>query len=326
MNKYLIASARDLDSATLCFPFLHALHQEDEQAEINIIVPEDFYNIYRALPFHVRVFEIPQQKETILGIHHFAYNLKDVFNIDTFFDFANNFKSSLIGLFFKAKNRIGNREGMRKFIINHQVERKSYLNSDSDFLSYYESNFKKPVNGFKVIGDDTEYVKNQYLEYSYFLIIFENEKTTDENLKMWKSFFKGFKETNFIIWNKDIQKNLYETEEFFKKFIEDLNDDNEYILSKNPDVSELNKLIFGSKCVFTDAQWASTYCAYFGVSSFFFNKAPHGPDKHRHFRIYPNSIHLNQNKIPFLISTRSETKGIGNMSEAIDYIHQYLNI
>ncbi|EQC49748.1 hypothetical protein [Bacteriovorax sp. DB6_IX] len=108
---------------TSVLPLVRAILASSDDNRVNIITDECYKVPSEWMPKRCYVFNIPDDKKgTVFGVHHFAANLHDVFNVDYFVDFVNDFHSAFLGLNFKAKKKIGLQGGPKTYLYNISME------------------------------------------------------------------------------------------------------------------------------------------------------------------------------------------------------------
>ena len=135
LNFIIRLHGREEEMVTI-LPLLETIVNASPDYRVNLILDEK--NIYNAKWFKERVaiFNIPEEKEkSVFGVHHFAANLHDVFNVDYFIDFVCDFHSAFIGLAFKAKKRIGLAGGPKSYFYTNSMESFTGLFPDEKKLS-----------------------------------------------------------------------------------------------------------------------------------------------------------------------------------------------
>lgn len=136
MLNFLIRIKGEDKQIVSLYPLIYTILKQDNQNKINIIVDEDFVQNQLFLPKGVRTYNIPKSKvDGVFGVHHFAANLHEVFNVDYFIDFICDFHSAFIGLAFKAKKRIGLAGGPKSYFYTHTLNSFSGLFDDEKLLS-----------------------------------------------------------------------------------------------------------------------------------------------------------------------------------------------
>jgi hypothetical protein len=123
MLNFLIRVEGSDKEFTSVLPLVRALLAASEDNRVNIIVDESYIVPSEWMPSRCFVFNIPDdKKDTVFGVHHFAANLHDVFNVDYFIDFVNDFHSAFLGLNFRAKKKIGLQGGPKTYLYNVSME------------------------------------------------------------------------------------------------------------------------------------------------------------------------------------------------------------
>jgi len=122
METFLIKGPLTDQEVVSSFPLIHLIKERNPDAKISIVLDEGQNNLYNFLSFKVDVFFLPESKANLIGVHHFAVNLLEVFNIDVFIDLENSLKSSFLGFSFKAKHKLGYKKGMNSIFLSHKLE------------------------------------------------------------------------------------------------------------------------------------------------------------------------------------------------------------
>ena len=139
MLNFLIRVEGSGKEFTSILPLVRTLLAASEDNRVNIITDESFFVPSEWMPQRCYVFNIPDDKKgTVFGVHHFAANLHDVFNVDYFIDFVNDFHSAFLGLAFKAKKKIGLQGGPKTYLYNVSMEAFHGMFADQKKLSVLE--------------------------------------------------------------------------------------------------------------------------------------------------------------------------------------------
>lgn len=126
----ILASERESDDIGLV-NFLVGLKTLYKSAEINIIGDSRFGYI-SAVNEDIRFFPIDYAEHNLVSAYKFAYNLKDVFNIDIAFDFESSLISSAITLTIRPSKSVGLKKNILQNLYTYKLELKS------DESHYYE--------------------------------------------------------------------------------------------------------------------------------------------------------------------------------------------
>src|SRR5690606_7717329 len=125
------------EQTVLSFPFLQLLGTQ-EMDELFVITDQGNSILLDAfqegLSQKAHIFELPLNKRGIVGAHHYAMNLNDIFNIDRYIDLESSFGSTSLGVTFKAKERIGFERGRaQKFFYHKNIPWVSDLGADANY-------------------------------------------------------------------------------------------------------------------------------------------------------------------------------------------------
>lgn len=136
MLNFLIRIKGEDKQIVSLYPLIYTILKQNQQNRINIIVDEEYIQNQLFLPKGVRTYNIPKSKvDGVFGVHHFAANLHEVFNVDYFIDYICDFHSAFIGLAFKAKKRIGLAGGPKSYFYTHTIPSFGGLFDDEKLIS-----------------------------------------------------------------------------------------------------------------------------------------------------------------------------------------------
>lgn len=156
----------------------------DDLVEVILILNQNHFDIskilFNALPFKVSAHFISDKEWTFLGIHRFAYNLYEVFNVDLYIDLESTLKSAFLGLCFRSKIKVGFANGLNRLFLNYKFnEKERAVNREFRYLNLVKLYFIEKLN----------------LDYSF-----------DE-----QRAFQGFTEDEIKKQELDLQENQQET-------------------------------------------------------------------------------------------------------------------
>ena len=325
MKKILISAPSSIDQIIKTYPMIHLIENEMNPSEINIVVNETLAPYLSFLEVKCNIYPLPIKKNTLWGVHHFAYNLKEVFNIDTYFDLIGNIKSGILGQSFRCIDRVGIRKNkLTPLFINHPKELSLEDSDDFDtfavklFSEYLNKNFDDSI-----ITADKGSLNSTYEGSPFINIIISNLDLLTEKNNLLKDFFECFDKEVFKIYiigdfNKDqIDKRL----EDYKK---SLSKNNHYFFKTHFDQDELIKNIKNSIVNISEMNWIGTLCSYYGKSSYVFNNENENNCLH-HFKTTPNLINVKDNILNTL-NCGDESIKLNNMAEVADHIYQSFNL
>ncbi len=260
MKKVLIKSSAEAEDIICIFPLLHVLKEKYKADEINIIIESDYKFLLEGLPFESRCWDLPADKKSYLGIHHWAYNLHDIFNIDLSIDLEDSLKSSFINLCFNPKVRLGSRKGIRYFINNYKLRKDFEINKlmyGLDILGEFLE------DDFSILKVGHKFENTEILEYPY-VVLYLDELENDWAL--WVDILDQFDEQSFVFWTNKDKSSL---DDLYSK----LSKRNSYIVKDNSNLKDLGLLLENSKGLVTNQTWAAQYANYLNIDSVLINEA-----------------------------------------------------
>lgn len=314
--KILVKAPVGAEEIVSTFPFFHQLKDEYIGAQINVLVEEGQEYLYRFLPFHVNVFPIPLEKKSLPGLHHFAVNLHDVFNIDLFFDLEGSFKSAFLGQNFKPREKVGFLKGINKLLIRQGIKTEGSARFDRNYLKLLEYKTQKDFKMLQVLGHERpDYEVENFFKaeepapYLFFMI--GKIKEGFEELEFWQKLISTLDSQKIVFWN-------YNQKMEFQTLLEDLPETNQYVIFEETNPDYLASLMIKSKGVLTTDTWAGYLSSYLGVNSYLFAPTVREVPYFSHFKVSPTVVeydHLTPKRI--LSSDSSEI--ITSIEEFIDF-------
>jgi hypothetical protein len=145
MLNFLIRIDSREEELTSIIPLINQISSLGN-VRINILLDEGFPHYENWFGDNCHFYYVPEKKKkSLFGLHHFAANLHDVFNVDYFFDFISDFYSAFIGLAFRAKTRVGLQGGPKSYLYNYSLESFPGMFMDEKKLSVlkYVKEFEK---------------------------------------------------------------------------------------------------------------------------------------------------------------------------------------
>ena len=268
ISKILIFVPKNLTELTASIPFFHVLHENFPEAQIQAIVTKETEKFVQSFTFEIESFVYDDTEMNLPGIHKYAVNKVDIFNIDLFFDLEGTLKSSFLGFSFRSKSRVGFEKGMNKFLLTHRVGLIDSYRPDRKYLGLLENYLEVSLSDKKVIG--SEKVKKGREDNAeelinlppYFLI---HSADILEHREFWYDFFRFFDGQHFVIWFEPFlgEEKLLETESFLKT----LESENKYELRTGTD-DFFMKLLLHSKIYLTDHLVWTCFANYFGLNTY----------------------------------------------------------
>lgn len=333
-EKFLIrASSSDLENA-LCIPLIHFIHENFSKCEIDIILDEGQFNPFNLLPFPVRTFTLPHEKSTIAGVHHFAYNLKEVFNIDYYIDLAGGIKEAVLGASFKAIRRIGFATGMHKYLLTDRIELGRRPKTDRDYMLFAPPLVENydAEKLFKVKAVETMPPAVQG-EAAFLLVIIDTIHCTASKNQIWLDFFDSLIGERIAIYINhiecDAQKLQNESEEsaksegqllleMKKSFTDTLDPRNRYIHIPNLDAQIFRTLASATVALITDQSFFAIMGSYLLKNCYCFVPMEKSIGL-EYFEKVPLWVYLDSH-IPVRLIGDTQSYELTDMSELIDHV------
>src|SRR3990167_1649910 len=101
-TKILVRLPNWLGDVVMSFPFLENLHTEFPWADILVIVKPEFLGLMGFLSFKVRTYPFDKKKYPFpFGIHKYANDMVEIFNIDLYFCLPPSFSAAFMGICFR---------------------------------------------------------------------------------------------------------------------------------------------------------------------------------------------------------------------------------
>ncbi len=320
MKKILVRAPDDQESVILTFPFMHALREEFPNDQIHVIGSEEVWELYRFLPFELFLYPFPLRKNTLPGIHHYAYNLHDVFNIDIYFDLIDDFKSAFMGFAFRAKERMGSDEGLKKYLLTKRLAPKFYSSCDKRAMDLLKTHTGKDYSEFKVFGSEIALLKGAI--NPYILILIDDLKNDENKRKLLHLFLDSFERQKVIFWNyeNDDYLEAEARQSFFSSLVDHNPGNNDYEFLKSSNYKHLTQLLLASKGTFCDQSWKAQLGAYLGIDTFYWGDKVLSPSPY--FKFSPSTMIMKNDKVGML--SLEEAKQFESIDSLVDYLHELL--
>lgn len=195
------------------FEFLHNLKNDFPEAQIFNICEKGEKFLFDILPFEVHAFEIPPEKSSYLGIHHWIKNLHDIFNIDMYFDLEESLRSNFIAAHYKAQYRIAQENNLNKFVYTHLLKPIEGLRNSDRFLNllnFEEKKYKVPTE-IEVKGEVVGIIKPEEVENFFEAkevepFVFIPLSSLDDNFEkftFWQQLILNLNNHKLIIWTEE---------------------------------------------------------------------------------------------------------------------------
>ncbi len=330
-KKILVKLPSDNEKIILSFAFLTELHNLFQEEEIHLVIDEEKSEILKFLSKKFIIHNLPKDKRSLIGVHHFVVNLTDVFNVEVFFDLDESFKSAFLGFNFRSKERYGFENGLNKIFYNKSV----LVDKNACFdLRTFELLKKKTGKDYEIKKySPDEYIKTvEQIEKRNgesnpdFLLCVMNGKKVLEHIELFDFICNKLEGNRMRIsfWNEDDDKMAFNSE--IIKQIESW-----------PLKKPIERIVYGEyglfirnlylcKGVLTDIPWIGLLAGYFGVSAFVLRKdleSEFVPILCQTFRANPITLVKNKNDLKMYENNESK---IVREAEFMDIFHARFNL
>ncbi len=247
--KTLVKSPSDPFSFIAAIPFLDCLAKREDLSEIALLIDEDLFFLSEFLSQKIFTYSLPKTQKNILGVHKYSVNQHHIFNTETYFDLESSLSSSYLGYCFKARHRIGFKNGWHSFFY-HQKQELASLPLDENYLSLYQSYFKDEsvenvIKGEGLTPRSNLLFLNQVPE-NYILLLLD--LSNEEERALWLKRLNQFEGQSFIIAELS---GLIQLDRFY----EGLESRNQYVFEKSPEMSRVVTLAKRTQGVITNLDW-----------------------------------------------------------------------
>lgn len=299
LTRTLVKLPRLADQTVLSFPFLHLLAQTGEREVFVVADPGNSILLSGLEGINLpasRLFEIPQNKKTITGAHHYLMNNHDIFNIDEFFDLESSLSSMSLGITAKAALRVGFEKGLiGKFLYQKKIPFQKELPLDQSYVRLLTETLGVSDRGayLEVIPGERPEPLTRYVFVA--LKGMFDAKTRD----LYANFCNGLEHTGVIFWELD--------GDLSTSFYELLHPGLEYKIIRNNDFGEIKNVLRTSVGLITNQSWMAWLGVYWGVRTICLNEAL---ARTHYFDLLPQVVNFKEE----------------GTDEAIDFVLKYLGL
>lgn len=144
----------DLQERILTFPFLHLLREKFPEADLHFITPKYRIEVLNLLTFKAYYHEYEDGDFDNIFTAHRWCALSKIYNVDLFINLTNSFVDASLGLFLRAKNRLGFSDGWKTILLNMKCSRPQNWHLSEDYFELYKVLTKLNDVNVKVLGRD----------------------------------------------------------------------------------------------------------------------------------------------------------------------------
>lgn len=299
MNKILIFAPSSEEEVVSSFPLIHLIDEHLNPEEINIIQYGETAKLYNALPYKIKLYDIPKGYYNLLGIHKFSKNLHDVFNISHFFDLRGEFLSQWTGKSFASCERIGESKAWwSKFLLNYPLENIGSRGQDSFYTKLIGEYLKEDISEYRLFNKD-QFTTNS-VDTCKILFLIDDIDKENGSYDFWYDSFEHFS-------NQPMTLALYQTGDDTREFL-DMSKEKllESIFLTIHEPEECFELIKVAKIVVTTNRWVARLACYFNKEVLLLTDNIRHYSYGRHFAKGVNLLELNNGEVSMAVLEDSE--------------------
>jgi len=247
----------------------------------------------------------------------------EVFNVDIYLDLENSLKSSFLGVSFKAKHKLGYKNGMNSIFLSHKLEsddKKQDVNIDEKYFNLFCSYENKNYPDYKVKSFFEQKSKlKEKKEREILVILSHTVDYKNELLKM----FTEFEEKKFFI--ALINKvNLVNGGDFLKE-LKTQDSSNSFVSNNFSTYPDLQEGIIESAIVITDIEWISFISAYLGRDCFLLSRNNKAMPRFKYFES-SSPLRISFVNGSIIMNMEKENQKISDIKGLVDFIHKFLDL
>ncbi|GAB4407882.1 MAG: hypothetical protein OHK0056_08420 [Bacteriovoracaceae bacterium] len=189
MKKIVIRPSKKNEELISLIPVIKFLKENVENPKIYIIHENYQRRDLNLMPFKLDLHGLDLDKTNVPNIHKWSFNNKDLFNIDIYFDFQNEFKSTFLGFTLRSRERVGTGNWIQKKMLTHFFERPM---NDQELYNkaistYFEKDIKLDLNNVNIPKVRADVMKSLG-EETYILLRLESVQQSFDYLELMLDF------------------------------------------------------------------------------------------------------------------------------------------
>jgi len=253
LKKIVIRPSPKEEELILLLAFIKEIQTKVENSKIYIVVEPEYRKIFQLIPISTDIHELSVKDSSIPDIHKWSYKNHDLFNIDTYFDFENNHKSTFLGWTLRSRQRVGSGNFLNKMMLTHHFQlpvgmgvKEKYLKALEIFSEKKEAAQLEEIP-FKIDSNRKEAMES-IGEEPYIVVRFSKAYQEFEDMKKIEDFLSHFGNIKIYALSFKGEKDLGE---FNKKMAEKMKFE-AFLVDSSKD---LQTILSDSKGVLTDELW-----------------------------------------------------------------------
>lgn len=254
----------DLQERILSFPLFHKIREKYPRAIIHFITPKKYIEVLNLLPFTAYYHEIEENElNSIFDVYRYAVMSK-IHNVDIFISLTNSFVDACLGLFLRAKKRVGFSDGWKTLVLTHKTPRLYGHHVTEDFFALYRAMVEANVEiKIKVKSRELEPIVPEWEALPYIAINLSplREAVIEEEFL---ELINCFENQRIVLFASENQE---EIQLLLEPFFERLSKKNTYINFIHKSWIDLGKMMAFSRGVITFNGPAASLSAYVGAKT-----------------------------------------------------------
>lgn len=313
---FIIAPEKKNEVADLVI-FFEALKYQYENIEINISGERENIKGLALIDKNIRLYPYPEKLKSAPSAHKFAYNLKEVFNIDIVFDFEGTVKSAVLCLTLRPSLKVGKTQGINGVFYDHKMSPdKRGAQGFLDYLKVADSNFSEQGFLSLIEKKGTESVDPLFEDVVAPWRVLLIDEALDEEGELSQAYFdlvEADDQSHYIMLSQKKKEDLsieLSNLEFFE-----VTQDN------------FQKVLQHAEIVLTNLSWVRHLSAFRGVPTCIFSsKKDFYPTRFEKVGACHVAIEKHSNELEFVEfwSSGVGDKNLVNSNHVIDCINTYL--
>ena len=194
MLKTAILLPKEYQNTLEFFPFLCALQEYEKHEEIHILTSNDI-DCFEALPFDVSVHKVNEQDLGVIKNYKVAYRLKDIFNLDSFYNLRGDLNTLTMGKAFKAKTALSFKNSLSFLFYKETIKNSNEYAKDAPYLKLLEKYSEQNLSDYVV--------NNKYEDKGYFIIACDDLDFNGPYHQTLNKFISELKDKNIFLWSKE---------------------------------------------------------------------------------------------------------------------------
>jgi ADP-heptose:LPS heptosyltransferase len=261
-DSIVIKLPNDSLERILCFPFLHKIKEIYPKAEIHLISESTDLDILNLLPFRAYYHEFSQNDyKSILDAHRLAVMSK-IFKTDLFISLTDSLPDATLGLWFRAKKRLGFSGKWKSLFFNQRTLRPLGLHKSEEPFELLKVHLNKSIDSNnKIISREFPSIIDNW-EADPYIAIHLNNLSEDFITEKWVELISYFEDQKFIFYSHSDQDKIQLLVTSFLSRLSKKNRYENFLFKSNVEIA---KMISFAQGVITFEGFGANFSAYCGT-------------------------------------------------------------